>query len=140
MRVFLFALAVLCPWLALASDSPVTIDNAVIPQPPAAATVSAAYMSVHNPGDQARQIVSAHSDVAEHVELHTHTHKDGMMQMRQVDEVALPAGETVRFEPGGLHIMLIGLSSPLEAGQDVAITLTLDNGESVTPTFTVQTR
>ena len=56
----------------------------------------------------------------------------GMMEMRPVDRVEIPAGETVALEPGGYHIMLLELAAPLEAGTTVEVTLTFEeSGEQV---------
>jgi len=53
----------------------------------------------------------------------------GMMQMRQVPSIAVPAGTTVTLEPGGLHIMLLDLAAPLTAGQTFDMTLEFASGE-----------
>jgi copper(I)-binding protein len=55
----------------------------------------------------------------------------GEMKMQQVMEIALPAGTPVALEPGGLHVMLIGLVNPLETGDTIEITLTFRNGGEV---------
>lgn len=55
----------------------------------------------------------------------------GEMKMQQVMEIELPAGTSVALEPGGLHIMLIGLVNPLETGDTIEITLTFQNGGEV---------
>ena len=89
---------------------------------------SASFMALENPSDQAHALHGAESPLAEAVELHTHTMQDGMMRMRPVEQVALPAGATVRFEPGGLHLMWIGLARSLEAGQEVPLTLLFEDG------------
>ena len=52
----------------------------------------------------------------------------GAMMMREVGQIALPAGETVNLEPGGYHIMLLAITRPLELGQKFDPTLTFDNG------------
>jgi copper(I)-binding protein len=52
----------------------------------------------------------------------------GMMEMRPVDRVEVPAGETVTLEPGGYHIMLLELAAPLEAGTTLEVTLTFEEG------------
>jgi copper(I)-binding protein len=56
---------------------------------------------------------------------------DGSTGMQMVERIELPAGQAVAFEPGGYHIMLIGLIAPLEVGQIVTVTLTLESGELV---------
>ncbi len=58
-------------------------------------------------------------------------HEEGMasaMMMQEVGEIALPAGETVSLEPGGFHVMLLEIASPLELGQKFDLTLTFENG------------
>jgi copper(I)-binding protein len=62
----------------------------------------------------------------------------GMMTMQEVPSVAVPAGETVKFEPGGYHVMLMELASPLEVGQTFELTLTFAKAGEVTVTATVR--
>ena len=59
------------------------------------------------------------------------------MRMERVDSVEIKAGEAVRLEPMGLHIMLIGLKRPLKKGSEVPITLTFRDGSTVTVTARV---
>jgi copper(I)-binding protein len=59
------------------------------------------------------------------------------MKMERVDSVEIKAGETVRLEPMGLHIMLIGLKRPLKKGSEVPIALTFRDGSTVTVTARV---
>jgi len=66
-------------------------------------------------------LVKATSPVCETVELHTHTHQDGILKMREVDQIEI-SGEAV-LQPGGLHIMLIGLKKYLQEGERVPLTL-----------------
>ena len=89
---------------------------------------TAAFMEIHNAGDKPRALVSASSAAAEAVELHTHTNVDGVMQMRQVKQIDLAADSITLLQPGGLHIMLIGLKKPLKMGDKVLISLQLDDG------------
>ncbi len=84
---------------------------------------SAAFMTLSNDSTVPQVLVEASSPSAEAVELHTHTMADGMMKMRRVDRIDLPAGETVSLKPGGLHVMLIGLKQSLKAGDQVDLTL-----------------
>lgn len=95
---------------------------------PAGSPHSAAFMTITNQGSTDLALVGAATPVAELVELHTHRDEDGMMRMRQVERIDLPAGGTVELAPGGLHLMLIGLQTALEAGSTLPLTLTLDDG------------
>ena len=113
---------------ASASDSVSVVDPYVRMVPPGQ-TVSAAFMTLKN-ASAATAVVNAKSTVSKVVELHTHTHEDGMMMMRRIDKIDLPAnGETV-LKPGGLHIMLIGLHEGLQLDQKVSITLEFADGSS----------
>jgi copper(I)-binding protein len=89
---------------------------------------SAVFMSLENRSDQDQALVAAESDVSEIVELHTHIEEGGMMRMRQIEKIDVPAGETVILQPGGLHVMLIGLQQALEPGQTIDLTLVFEDG------------
>ncbi len=90
-----------------------------------------AFMRLRNGGDQGHKLVAAASPAAKVVELHEHVHDGGVMKMRPVKEIEIKArGETV-LEPGGLHVMLIGLVKPLKEGEAVPITLTFEDGSTV---------
>ncbi|KAA6182699.1 copper chaperone PCu(A)C [Thiohalocapsa marina] len=92
---------------------------------------SAVFMQLTNASQADRALVSAASPAAETVELHTHRLEDGMMKMRRIAQIDLPAGETVSLQPGGLHVMLIGLRQPLQPGDAVEVTLQLDDGSDL---------
>lgn len=96
------------------------------------ARAGGAFMTLVNTGDEDRAVVAADSDVADKVELHTHIKEGEIMKMRQVEKIEIPAGGTTMLQPGGYHVMLIGLHAPLEEGQTFDITLTLDNGDTAT--------
>ncbi|EKV31936.1 Copper metal chaperone [Caenispirillum salinarum AK4] len=89
-----------------------------------------AFMVLKNTGAEDRAVVSAASDVAKTVELHTHIKEGDVMKMREVEKIEVPANGATRLEPGSYHVMLMGLHAPLEEGQVFNITLTLDNGET----------
>ena len=73
----------------------------------------------------AATLVGASSTVCKTIELHsmTMTHDSGMMKMREVPAIALPAGKRVNLGESGYHLMLIGLKSPLKPGDSVPLTL-----------------
>lgn len=68
-------------------------------------------------------LVGGSSPVSAHFELHTMRMDDGVMVMRQVENIPLPKGKTVELKPGGLHIMFIGLKQPIKAGDKVPVAL-----------------
>ena len=89
---------------------------------PSVSVNGAAYIKIHNMGESDR-LVSARSPAAEHVEVHTHLHENGVMKMRKLEGLDVPKGETVMFKPGGLHLMLLGLTQPLVEGESFPVTL-----------------
>jgi len=99
---------------------------------------SAAFMGLSNSSGQSHALVGAESEVAGTVELHTHTMKDGMMKMRRVERIEIPAGESVSLEPGGLHLMLIGLKEQLLPEQRVDLTLIFDDNSRTRVTAPVR--
>jgi copper(I)-binding protein len=113
-------------------QGPVRIDGAWARATPPGAKVGGAFVTLLNTGDAPDRLVSASSAVAERVELHTHIMDGGVMRMRQVEGgVPLPPGETVNLQPGGLHIMLLGLNQGLTIGSRFPLTLTFEKAGSV---------
>lgn len=113
-----------------ADDRAVSVSNAWARATPPGSTVTAAYAEIV--AHKSDELLGATTPVAERVEMHTVTHADGVMQMRPVDSVPLPSGERVVFEPGGLHFMLLGLKTPLQAGERFPLTLTFKSAPSAT--------
>jgi copper(I)-binding protein len=106
----------------------VKVGKSFVRAVPPGQKVSAAFMALNNTSKQDLKVISANSNVAQVVELHTHSHEDGMMKMRKIPAIDLPAGKTTILQPGGLHVMLIGLKKDLVPGQAVPVTLTFNDG------------
>lgn len=115
----------------MASDS-ITVREAYIRAVPAGQTVTAAFMQLENSSDVKRIIVNASSPESRVVELHEHIHEQGMMKMRRLESLVIPASDKTILQPGGLHIMMIGLHQPLKLGQNVTLTLEFADGSSKT--------
>ena len=85
---------------------------------------SAAYLAIRNLGNASDRLIGAAFEGARRVEVHeTRIDEDGLAIMRPVESVLIPAGGEIRLEPGGLHVMLMGLDRPLVAGEEVELTL-----------------
>ncbi|WP_281276799.1 copper chaperone PCu(A)C [Saccharospirillum alexandrii] len=103
--------------------------------PPGAPGVG--YMVILNEGSQPDKLVSVSADFAQ-VSAHKTTVKDGMVQMTPMtDGVEIPANASVSFEPGGLHLMLMNLSTPLRSGEERPITLEFEKAGSISVNFKV---
>jgi copper(I)-binding protein len=96
---------------------------------PPGAPNTAGFMSLTSPVDDA--LIGASAGISGAVELHTHAEQGGMMRMRKVDRVELPAGQLVELKAGGNHLMFIGLKASLTEGQQVPVTLQLASGGTV---------
>lgn len=121
--------------LLLAADAAdYRAGNLVVSQPwssptPPVATVGAVYFSLSNTGPKTDRLTAISSAIARQVEIHESRQVQGVMQMRAVAFVDCPAGATVKIEPGGIHVMLVGLTRALTPGMEFPMELTFrDSG------------
>jgi periplasmic copper chaperone A len=105
----------------------VVIRDGWVQETPASQTITAAYMVIENRSDADITLKAASSPVARVVELHKMELTDGLMRMRRVDSIDIPAGGAVELKPGGYHLMVIGLNHQLKAGELVSLTLQFSN-------------
>ncbi|MGH8515972.1 MAG: copper chaperone PCu(A)C [Panacagrimonas sp.] len=84
------------------------VDSARIVLPPPRAPMAAGYFELHNPGKTALVLEALESTAFESVEMHETVEQDGMSRMRPLANATVAPGETLRFEPGGMHLMLMG--------------------------------
>lgn len=96
------------------------------------------FMTLHS--ERADRLLGGTTPLAERFELHSMTMQGDVMQMRQVEAIALPAGQKVELKPGGLHVMLIGLKQPLALGSKVPVTLRFERAGEVKIEMTVMSR
>jgi copper(I)-binding protein len=83
------------------------------------------------------RLIGGSTPAAERLELHTMAMQGDVMQMRQVDAIELPAGKTVALQPGGLHVMFVGLKQPLVLGGKLPVTLTFEKAGEVKVDFDI---
>ncbi len=101
----------------------ISLDDVRSPPTPPGSTVGVVYLVIANRGDFADQLTRVESPVAATAGLHRTLVVNGLQQMRAVDTLECPPGAIVKVEPGGLHIMLGGLRSPLTAGMHFPLLL-----------------
>lgn len=95
-------------------------------------------VEVENRGDGDDRLVGADSDAALAIEIHrTIVEDDGRAYMRMLDDVLLPAGESVAFRPGGLHLMVVVPDERVTVGGTFEFTLRFERSAPVTRTATV---
>lgn len=89
------------------------------------------YLTVTNHGTVDDVLTQAATPIAKTTQFHLSAEENGVMTMRPVSSVPVKAGASVDFKPEGLHVMLMGLSHPLEAGQSFPLTLTFEKAGTV---------
>ncbi|KAF1047713.1 MAG: hypothetical protein GAK35_00528 [Herbaspirillum frisingense] len=99
-----------------------------------------AYFSIENKGSAPDRLVALSSPVAKTTEIHTMAMEGNLMKMREVDGgLEVKPGQKIAMQPGnGYHIMLMGLSKPLKAGDKVPLTLTFEKAGKVDVTVNVE--
>ncbi|MEJ6389658.1 copper chaperone PCu(A)C [Gymnodinialimonas ulvae] len=99
----------------------------------------AAFMTIFNHSDMDDRLIGVTSEAAERLELHTHIQTDeGVMRMVEVEEgFAIAAGQTIALERGGMHVMMLGLTNPLEQGAEIEVTFTFEHADPVVHTITI---
>jgi periplasmic copper chaperone A len=93
--------------------------------------MAAAYLTLRNEGTEPVDIVGMHSPIARRIMIHETKLEGGMSRMRPVGVLHVLPGQTVKLEPGGLHVMVEGLTQPLKIGQSVILVVELSDGSSV---------
>jgi len=97
----------------------------------------AGYFALDNAGQRPVRLVGAASPAFARVMLHRSTHRDGVAHMEHVDGVDVAPGKTLRFAPGGYHLMLMKRRHRLGPGDSVSVTLHFADGHQLTATFKV---
>lgn len=102
-------------------------------------TSGGAYVSLENTGAHADALIAAQSPAATSMEIHTMSMEGNVMRMREVDGIELAGGQKIVMGPGkGYHLMLMGLKTPLKAGDRIPVTLTFRKAGKIDTTFEVR--
>ncbi|MTI15579.1 copper chaperone PCu(A)C [Sansalvadorimonas verongulae] len=109
------------------------VDNILVTEPrvramPPGSPNTAAYLTIKNLGRTDIALEKVVSPISHHTMLHDTVKKDGKMSMVHQMSITIPAGKRVKFKPGGLHIMVMGLSKSLTIGDMVPFELHFSNG------------
>ncbi len=129
-RLFLAALCTSL-WTGIAlADGAISIDDPQVRLVPPSTENTAVFMRIRNRGDKDVNLLRAESPAAKTAELHTVIEEGGMKKMRPVANIPIKAKGETALKPGDYHVMLIGLTKPLQEGDEVALTLKFDDGSS----------
>jgi periplasmic copper chaperone A len=105
---------------------------------PGGAKIGGGYLTIENKGSVPDRLIGGSADVADKVQLHEMAVNNGVMTMRPLDKgVTIDPGKTVKLAPGGYHLMLFDLKSPLKQGDKVPVTLEFEKAGKVKLSFDV---
>ena len=121
---------------AAAQTGSVEVRDAWARATPGKADIGAAYLTLESPTDD--RLTGLSTPVASTAQVHTMTMEGGVMKMNRVAALDLPAGQPVKLEPGGMHIMLIGLTDKLRPGQSFPLTLSFEKAGKREVTVSVE--
>jgi copper(I)-binding protein len=133
-----FGLALLSVLLAPARAEEVKAGDLVITQAwsratPGGAKVGGGYLTIENKGSAPDRLIGGSADIADKVQVHEMAMNNGVMTMRPLNQgLVIEPGKTVKFAPGGYHLMMFDLKSPLKQGDKVPVTLEFEKAGKVT--------
>ena len=106
---------------------------------PGGAKIGGGYLTIENKGSAPDRLIGGSADVAGNVQVHEMAMNSGVMTMRALDKgLAIEPGKIVKLAPGGYHLMLMDLNSPLKQGDKLPVTLDFEKAGKVKLTFDVQ--
>jgi len=106
---------------------------------PGGATIAGGYLTIENKGSAPDRLIGGSADVSDKVQVHEMSMNNGVMTMRQLDKgLAIEPGKTVRLAPGGYHLMMLDLKSPLKQGDKLPVTLEFEKAGKVKLSLDVQ--
>ncbi|MCP1727111.1 copper(I)-binding protein [Natronospira proteinivora] len=140
-RVMHSALLLLCLLAPSAWAAPqVLVEDPWVREAPPGTSVTAAYMTLTNQGEEAVELVSVSAREFARAELHETVHENDSASMQAIESLSIPAEGQVALEPGGKHLMLHEPRDELAAGDWVTLMLTFDDGHLLEVTAPIKRR
>lgn len=120
--------------LPIFANNNITITSGYVRESIPGSSVTAAYFTIENLSKKPLLLVKLSADFSDKIELHEHKMADGLMRMREVDGINIPAQSNVVLQPYGYHVMIFDLKHPLKNGEEAQLTLYFED----TPPFNVK--
>ncbi|WP_110951168.1 copper chaperone PCu(A)C [Pseudomonas bohemica] len=127
--------AALLASISLSAMAQTKVENAWVRTTVPGQPSSGAFMRIT--ADVDSKLLSVASPVAKDVQVHEMSMNNDVMRMGRVDSVPLPGGKAVSLDPDGYHVMLMGLVGQIKEGDQVPLTLTIENDQGVRETVQV---
>jgi len=129
--IAIFSLCLSALLVACTQKPPLEIEQLHINAMPPGQTSAAAYMTLRNNTEKTLVLNYASSAIASEVEVHRVIYEQGMMQMRKVNHMTIDPGVTMLFQPGGYHLMIVGIENAPQPGETFTVTLEFEAGYTV---------
>lgn len=121
--------------ISVSAFAELVVEDGYVRDPIPGRSMTAAFMTLRNTAAEDFVLKSATLEGAASVEIHTHTHDNGVMRMRQIHELVVKAGESVVLKPGGLHLMIFGIK---QIPENPELKLCNEKMECITTRITTQ--
>ncbi len=131
MKIFLITILLSFGVMAEDYETNYEILNPWIREVPPVSKMSAGFVKIKNPSKKDVKLVAVNSDLSKTVELHTHGMVDGVMKMRKVPHINVPAMGEANLKPGGLHIMFINLKKKTIEGEKHNLEFVFSDGTKI---------
>jgi copper(I)-binding protein len=125
--------------LSALAETDLIVSDPWSPQAPPG-RMMAGFMALENPSEESIVLTGGESERFGRVEIHTMSMEEGVMRMRKLDSLEIPAGETVTLRPGGLHLMLMQPKGRFELGDHFELALIDATGNRWPVTLEVRER
>ena len=129
-------LAAMCMLMSFAVMADVTTKDAWVRGTVPAQSTTGAFLTITSTVDA--KLVGVSTPIAETAEIHKTENHAGMMHMEEVGTLDLPAGKAVALQPGGYHVMLLGVKAPVKAGAKVPLKLTIEDRKGKRTTVEIE--
>ena len=110
---------------------PITVTQGYIKASIPGSNITAAYMTINNAGNKAITLQKISSTISAQIEIHQHSMINGMMSMRQVDDITIDANSHVVLQPSGLHLMIFALKDTVTEKDVIPLTLYFTNNTAI---------
>ena len=129
--VILSGILVNCSQKGTNKSAPMEVENVAVLEVPSVQKTTAVFMTIRNNSADDDFLIGAQADIAEACEMHEMVMEGEVMRMQKLDSVEIPAGGSVEFKQGGLHLMLINLKREIKTGESIKIMLKFKNSNEV---------
>lgn len=131
-KIFLMVLCLLFAASASAADAPIVVHDAWLRASLGQSPNTAGYMKIENRGASEDKLIGVTVSGANMAHVHESIMKDGVMQMNAVDALTIKPGQAMEMKPGGLHVMIMGLKTPIKVGETIQLRLQFARAGEIT--------